>query len=202
MATQYNITPVVVVSTLLRAYGIRTRVPEINDNNPYDSKVPAGDQPDPALYLSPIGTPVVADITFVGGTYTDDQTGQTVTFGDYRLALVLMTVTQPKKIVKTDIQGRDGTIKEYIGKGDYQITINGIINGPNGVYPAGEVSRLKDVLDAPITIPVISRYLQLLGIYNIVVEDYTFDQEPGGYSYQKFTANCISDKPVELIIIK
>jgi len=39
-----------------------------------------------------------------------------------------------------------------------------------------------------------------LNIDNIVVEDYSIPQVEGGYSYQMFTINAISDFPVELKI--
>lgn len=192
-------TVITTVSQLLRAFNMPRTTPVISDN-PYDGRVPQGSVADPALYLSPLGTPVVADITFLGGSYTNEETGRIVTFDDVKLATILINVSQPKRIERTEIPGRDGTVKEYIGLDDFQITVNGIITGDNGVYPAAEVSALHAMCRAPISIPVVSRYLQNLGIFNIMIMDYNFDQEPGGYSKQNFTLNCISDKPVELII--
>lgn len=196
----YNIIPVQqVVRELSLRYQLANRPPIIKDDNPYDNKIPQGPANDPFLYLSPLGTPVVADITLVGGTYTDEN-GRSVTFNSITLATVLITVSQPKRIVKTEIQGRNGTVKEYIGMDDFQITINGILTGPNGIYPVEDMTDLREIFKAPITLPVISRYLQLLEIFNIVVQDYTLDQEPGGISKQNFTINAISDLPIELLI--
>jgi hypothetical protein len=192
-------TVITTVTQLLRAYNMPRTTPVVSDN-PYDGRVDFGEPADPALYLSPLGTPVVADITFIGGSYTNEETGRVVTFSDVKLATVLVNVSQPKRIERTEIPGRDGTVKEYIGMDDYQVTVNGIITGPNGVYPTAEVAQLHEMCKAPISIPVVSRYLQNLGIFNLVIMDFAFDQEPGGYSKQNFTLNCISDKPVELII--
>lgn len=186
--------------SFLRTLGVPTSTPVIKNNNPYDGKIPQGVDPDPALYLSPLGTPVVADIVFQGGAYTDDKTGRLITFQTVTLATILVTVTQPKRIIRTEIQGENGSVKEYIGMDDFQVSINGIIAGTNGSYPFQEVAALHDILRAPITIPVVSSYLQLFDIFNLVITDYAFDQEPGGYSKQMFTINAISDKPVELII--
>jgi hypothetical protein len=184
----------------MRKMGVPTTTPVIKNDNPYVGKIPTGVDPDPAMYLSPLGTPVVADIVFEGGTYTDDETGRQITFETITLATVLVNMNQPKRIVLTPIQGRDGSVKEYIGMDDYQITIQGVITGPNGTYPMREVAALHAMLKAPITIPVVSAYLQLFDIFNIVVVDFSFDQEPGGYSKQNFVLNAISDKPVELLI--
>jgi hypothetical protein len=186
--------------SFLRRFGVPTTTPVIKNDNPYTGKIPQGVDPDPAMYLSPLGTPVVADIVFEGGTYTDDKTGRLVTFKTVTLATVLVTVTQPKRIVRTEIQGENGSVKEYIGMDDFQISINGIIAGTNGSYPFQEVAALHDILRAPITIPIVSAYLQLFDIFSLVITDYNFDQEPGGYSKQTFTINAISDKPVELLI--
>lgn len=201
MPEAYNIVPLApTIRALTLTYNLAHRPPVIKNKNPYESRIPEGVLPDPAMYLSPLGTPVVADIVFQGGTYTDNETGKTVTFSDVTLATVLVTLSQPKRIIRTEIQGRDGSVKEYIGMDDYQVTVNGIITGTNGSYPFQDVAALHSICKAPITIPVISAYLQLFDIFNLVIVDFAFDQEPGGYSKQNFTLNCISDKPVELLI--
>ena len=84
---------------------------------------------------------------------------------------------------------------------DYQVNINGIITGANGVHPADTVTELKKMLDAPVAIPVVSSFLNRLGIYNIVVNDYSIPQVAGGYSKQDFSINAISDAPLELQIV-
>jgi hypothetical protein len=184
----------------MRKMGVPATTPVIKNDNPYVGKIPIGEDPDPAMYLSPLGTPVVADIVFEGGTYTDDETGRQITFETITLATILVNMSQPKRIVRTEIQGRPGSAKEYIGMDDYQVTIAGVITGPNGTYPTQAVAALHAMLKAPITIPVVSAYLQLFDIFSLVILDFSFDQEPGGNSKQNFTIDAISDKPVELII--
>jgi len=100
--------------------------------------------------------------------------------------------------VKTEIQGRNGTVKEYIGEGDAQLSFRGIITGLNGQYPAGEVAQLRTLSLAPVPVPVISEFLNNLDIYTVVFEDRSFEQEEGGCSYQTFSLNAISDTPQEL----
>lgn len=161
----------------------------------FSGKISQRTNRDKALYTSPLGTPVVADITLKGGTYQQSN-GSMASFADVRLLTVLITCNRAKRIIKTQIEGREGTIKEYIGADDWQITINGTLTGGNGRYPTEETALLKAALDVSAPIPIISRYLQGLGIYDIVVTDYAFEQQPGGYSQQNFTVNCISDAVV------
>jgi hypothetical protein len=174
-------------------------IPSAN-KNPYDGKIPdigyyyLSDYP---IATSSLGTPVYTNLVFKGGSYTNSA-GKQSTFADVELQTVLLQVSQAKKIIKTEIQGRDGTVKEYIGMDDYHISVNAIINGSNGYYPAEDVSTLKQILDAPVTIDVACNYLLMLGIKSIVVESYAFEQQAGMYSQQKVSINCISDTPIIL----
>lgn len=191
--------PTAPIGQLVRAFNIASIRNIPNTKNEFEGKIGPGTEREPELYKSSLGTPVVANIVFQSVTYTAN--GITKTTQEQRYDTVLLTVNQPKRIIKTEIQGRNGTVKEYIADDDYQITINGIITGTNGKYPETEVLTLKQMLDAPVSIPVVCRYLNNLGIYNIVVEEWTFDQEPGGISKQNFTINAISDEPIELQIL-
>lgn len=195
---------------LVRAYNLtNVRVPDAR-NSPYEAQeVQMGyTQPDAtrAAPLYPdnksgyLGVPVFTDLTLKGGFYTDNLTGQQVNFGDIRFDAVLCTVDFVSRIIKTEIQGRDGTVKEYIGEDDARITIQGVIPGTNGVYPQTEVSLLNQWRKAPISKGAVCGFLQMLGISNLVVESCNIPQIVGGYSYQTFSLNCISDNPVELVI--
>ena len=159
--------------------------------------IPQGPTPDAPVATSVLNTPVYTNIRFLPKTYTDN-TGKSITTDDLTYDAVLITVSQSKKIIKTEIQGRDGTVKEYIGMDDYHVQVNGIITGSNGVHPAQDIARLKKMLDAPVAIDVVSAYLQNLGVHSLVVEDSTFAQEAGGYSYQTFSISFISDIPQQL----
>ena len=153
---------------------------------------------DKFLYSSELNTPVYTNIEFLPDTYETSIKGKFLTTPQMRFDAILLTVTQAKKIIKTEIQGRNGTVKEYLGLDDFQVQINGVITGPNGHYPIETVSFLKQILDAPIPIPVASTYLNNLGIHLLVVESYELAQEAGGYSYQTFSISCSSDVPQEL----
>ena len=165
--------------------------------NPY--VIPNGVQKDEPIGISELGTPIYSDITFDACSYTDNN-GRRIDVDEVNVQTVLITLDQPINIVKTVIQGRDGTVKEYIGKDDMQVTINGIITGKNGVYPLQKVNDLKAWLDAPISKGLTTWWLDNLGISNVVVSSFQFPQTEGGYSYQVFSISAISDTPVELKI--
>jgi hypothetical protein len=188
------------ISGLIRTYNLQNaNVLVSSPPDPYDGKIDQTTSADPELYKSSIGTPVVIDLTFQGGTYTLPS-GQKYSFDDLTLQTVLCTVSQAKRIVTTEIQGRNGTVKEYIGMDDYQITINGILTGANGQFPIDDVNSLQQICKAPIPINVVSRYLQIFDIYQVVIKDFSYEQQPGAYSLQNFTLSCLSDAPVILQI--
>jgi hypothetical protein len=122
----------------------------------------------------------------------------------YEFEQALCTVTRKKNIVKTNIQGLDGSRKEVTGADDFQITITGVICGENGMYPQDKVNALHKFLelkDATNPIDVVSAFLNnIFGIYSIQIEDYNLPQTAGSISKQEFTINAISDRPVQLNI--
>jgi hypothetical protein len=166
-------------------------------SNPYIRGIstnPTNTASDVGLYKSDLGTKVYANVTF-GSINYPDKNGNNITTPEITFEAILVSVTFPRNIVKTAIEGRDGTVKEYIGEGDAQITFTGVITGGNGIYPAKNISDLMKVIKAPWPIPVISTHLLNLGIYSVVFDERSFEQEEGSYSYQTFSINAVSDTP-------
>lgn len=166
--------------------------------------------PDPPLsYQSLLNTPVFSNIEFLPGTYETNTPGVFKSFGStvagdpdrLRFEAVLVTVSQQKVIVKTTIQGRNGTVKEYIGMDDFQIQVNGIITGANGVMPIQQIAGLNKMLIAPIPIEVACQFLQIFGIDYLVLDSYTLEEAEGAYAYQKFSLSFLSDVQQELELI-
>ena len=188
------------IGTLRRVFVIPPAVRIINgQDNPYENAISNEVVRDKELYIGTLGNPVYTNLEIQAGKYRDEE-GREVTFDSIRLDTVLLTISQSKNIATTQIQGRNGTVKEYIGMGDYNISIQGIITGTNGVYPIDAVSNLKKILVASVPLAVNSWYLQNLDIDSVVVNDFTLNQVAGGYSYQPFVITCLSDKPIELIL--
>lgn len=137
-----------------------------------------------------LGTPVFSDLTIKEDEQDEGLNIQTVLFD----------VQQRKNIVTTTLQGRNGTVKEYISDGDFEVTINGILVEPfSTAYPAGQLKQLMRYMRQGKELIAVSPFLQLFNIYNLVVLSYQMPQQIGFQNQQVFSINCISDEPIELI---
>lgn len=117
------------------------------------------------------------------------------------LVNVLVTIDQKKKIVRTDLSGRNGSVIEYISMPSYDITIEGdIISNEVDVYPKDQAEALVRMLNEPETLGVMSEYLAMFSIYNLVITSYILKQENSKQSAQELTVKAISDELLELII--
>ena len=168
-------------------------------SNPYtvDQGQP-GDVPT-QKFISKLGTVVYSNLIFNAGR---EMEGVVVIqeWQDFRIDDALFSITQTKKLVETEIQGKDGVVVEYIGLGAYQIQITGRITGGYNVYEKELVAQLKNILKAARPLAVTSWYLQNLDITDVVIKEFNFGQVEGEYSTQYFTINCQSDQVVEATI--
>lgn len=161
--------------------------------NPFNSSILAENEMQDSRVFA--ATDIETSVVFDSVKYGDITTPTLV------LSQILISVTFPRNIVKTTIQGRNGTVKEYIGEGDASISFRGVLTAKNGGNPKDQIADLKKIISAPVAIPVGCAYLQNLGIYSVVFEDRTLEQEEGGFSYQAFTLNAVSDTPQEILIM-
>lgn len=123
-----------------------------------------------------------------------------------KLLCCVVDISQTRNIVKTEIQGRDGTVKEFIANGDYHVTIKGILSNDvyspsrtitqkaDKKYPIEAVAHLNDICKAPTAIPIENRVLYELGIYDIVIESFSLPSTAGRTNIQAFELNCVSDR--------
>ncbi|WP_338813657.1 DUF6046 domain-containing protein [Bernardetia sp. Wsw4-3y2] len=147
--------------------------------------------------LSKLGTPIYAPLIFKAGSY--DTRTDTITYDEVVLENALIDISNSKNIVKTEIQGRKGTVKEYVSLGDYIVNISGsIISDNQKEYPEIEVKALEKVLIAPVSLQVISEPLNRLGVYEIVIEGYNFPTKQGFIGTQVYSISAVSDEPIEL----
>jgi hypothetical protein len=136
----------------------------------------------------------------IAGSYFDN-VGRQITYPSINVDTCLFNVSQTKNIVKTQIQGLNGTIKEYISDGDFEITCRGVIVSENpNQYPDAEVDKFLKIMSVPAAIRVTSPFLNNLEIDDVVIESYTLDQTEGFYNSQLFTIKMISEKPIELTL--
>lgn len=138
--------------------------------------------------VSMLGTPVFADVILEDADKNRIQ-----------LLWALLDVNQQKNIVKTAVQGRNGTVKEYVSDGDYQVSIRGgLFAEYSNAYPKEEVATLIKIMQSNKALKVTSEYLLQFQIYELVVENYSFSQKQGVQNVQLFDIKTVSDFPIEL----
>ncbi len=178
-----------------------------NDSTNGGFTVSHSDKGDPNMHtgggrppMSELGTPVFSDMLLSSVDRKDFTWGQEdVETNKVHLLRVLCDVEQTKNIVKTAIQGRNGTVKEYISDGDYIITIRGAITRSyKSNYPKEEMKIFLDLLKQQKSLKVTSEYLMQFGIYEVVVDSYKMGQESGRQNTQTFEINMCSDAPLLL----
>ena len=161
---------------------------------------------DESNQTSYFGTPVFSNLIVEPdptsgqtGTFTDID-GNEQSFEGIRIDTVLFNISMQKNIVKTPVQGFNGTVKEYTSDGDFEISISGSIVSPNpDQYPEREVEKLLRILSIPEPLEVTSEFLAYLGITSIVVDSYAINQRQGFRNVQPFEIRALSDRPLELI---
>ncbi|MGN7787421.1 DUF6046 domain-containing protein [Niabella sp. 22666] len=183
-------------------FGLQRLIPRVVINRPLDDEtnqeapsslthtdrgvynMHTGDSEPP---VSVLGTPVFADAKFKNAD------------GELHLLWVLFDVQMTKNIIKTQPLGRDGTVKEYINDGDYSITIRGAFTDTFKVsYPKAFAENMIKLLKSKKPLEVTSKYLQMFGIYNLVVEDYRMGQQEGRQNIQWFEITCSSDETLNM----
>lgn len=109
----------------------------------------------------------------------------------------MITLTQVRNITRTVVQGRNGTVKEFIADNDYEIDVTGALFSGDGSYPQNDVDVLIKLLKTQRELDVNSHLLQLFGIYSAVVTEYKLSQTLMK-DMQLFSLKMISDEPYEL----
>lgn len=125
---------------------------------------------------------------------------------------VVISVSQERNIVTTSLQGRDGTIKEYISNGDYGITLDIALTDyegepdeqtdeefllPKQDYPISRLETLRKLLTTPQTVEVESDFLYAFGIRSAVVTSFSLQQETHS-NRQSVQIQMLSDEPYEI----
>ena len=162
------------------------------------------DEPtDDPVATSYLGTPVFSNIDFIEGSYKNLE-GETIEYETLTVNTVLFSVNQSKNVVRTPIQGRNGTVKEYISDGDFDVSIRGLIVSPNAnEYPKNDVLKLVEILKVQDNLEIASRFLNdRFGITNLVIMSYSLPENEGFQNMQAFEINAVSDEPIELILKK
>lgn len=163
-----------------------------------------GETADKRSYL---GTPVFSNLEIPAGQYEDDE-GVIINFEGVRLDTVLFDIVLEKNIVRTPINGRNGTVKQFISLGDYQINVQGLINGGSNErlevfdyrnqVPEEQIRKLNAIFKVPQEIEVISEFLDFFDISTVVIQGGGIAQKEGSRDTLFLNVGMLSDTPIEL----
>ena len=163
-----------------------------------NKEVPSWKGHDGTIEGAEVATPIT-DRTFWESRYVlteltlCKENGETLVVND-----AVVTVTQEKHIVRTTLVGLNGTIKEYISNGDYDISITvGIVAVRDGVivdeYPEEGIRKVKEFLDENKAVEVTSVFLSIFGIGRMVVTRFSLKQETAS-NRQTIEVRALSDE--------
>lgn len=163
---------------------------------PLDSK--------PKVNKSYLDTPIIMPVSFetVSWKYRENGVVKSADFGGCQLPpTTLISVSRAKRIIKTEVAGRDGTVKELISQDDWKVQIKGfVINEDHPYeYPEDEVAKIKELSDVPVSITIINDLCRYMGIHKVVLESIDLPAIEGFPGVQPFQIECSSDEPFELV---
>lgn len=169
--------------------------------------------------ISMVGTPFMDNIVFPSATIkrfneeaklsekvntkTGVKEGRFLSFVNFTydqlvLNSIQITVNQAKNIVKTSINGRSGTIKEFITHDDYSIEVNATMQELSGGFPADQIDVFKRLADVEESVPIESKILnELFGIDRVVIEKFSVSPV-SGFSNASLSISMISDVEFDL----
>lgn len=183
---------------------------------------PPVEQSDVTSYL---GSAIHSQVVIQPGRYFElsDIKGESpIDYEGIVMPAVLVDVSMTKNIVKTSIQGRHGTVKEFVSDGDFIVTITGNVMGqtteggqvggtPVGstvddigpVYPEIDTRRLAEICKVPNSIRIECKFLQMFAstehpMNDFVITDYKFAEREGFRNMQPFQITLLSDVAIEL----
>ena len=127
----------------------------------------------------------------------ENEAGEGMTLSD-----AVVSVSRERRIVSTALVGRDGTVKEYINEGDWQISIavglQGMENGAIAdVWPDESVRELRKLLEAKEALRVQSPFLDVWSISRMVVKSVSATQGTDS-NYQALSISAVSDEDYEI----
>lgn len=141
--------------------------------------------------LSMLGTPVVSRLTLKS---QDESVSLDID-------TAIIAVSRTKNVVRNEVAGRNGTVKELVSASDYYLTIKGgLFESDPYTYPQQLMATFNTLMNLNEPLKVESDYLQLFDIYEIVVTRHKAPQRRGVQNAQLFEITALEDKPLELII--
>ncbi|TWP30508.1 hypothetical protein ETU08_01750 [Apibacter muscae] len=156
------------------------------------------------LKLSYLGTPIVAPTTFKAGEYRKYKANgelTSISLPDFQLPLVtLIEFRRAKNIIKTDMLGANGTVKEIYGMDDWVISFRGYAMDEPNKKAQDQIENLLKFEELADSIEVDGILFTSKNIHRLAIESIELGQleaEPGTIP---FTITASSDEALELVL--
>jgi len=148
---------------------------------------------DTPLSTSYIGTPVFVDVRL----YLNSDTSF---LHPVILQTVLVDVQREHNVIRTFVQGRDSSIKEYINLGDWTINFRGLLLSQTpDVVPLTDTKALEYMLTQNQSLVVVSNFLNnIFNIHQIVITSESFKMVEGMLNAIAYDFSAWSDAPLSL----
>lgn len=141
-----------------------------------------------------LGLPVWDTVTLIAEPYTTDDGLVISTPTGLNLEIALIEISNDRNIVKTKIAGANGTIKEYMSDGDFNINIKGsLVSKYSNMPPIDELNTLNIIIKHPEALTVRSNFLDYFDIQKLVIEKPFVKQREGMRNVIDFELQCVSD---------
>lgn len=111
-------------------------------------------------------------------------------------------LTQAKVIVKTQMPGANGSVKEYISLDDMSITVKAQLTADDGDYPEELMEQISSLWQINEAVQIISAITDIMLPLDtkVVLETITIDEVGEMESVQNVTLTLTADQPFELEI--
>jgi len=163
--------------------------------------------PEESETTSLLGTPVLGDIAFEGGTYNiyNKLNGNIEQSSREKYTLpysCIVDFSRQNNVITTPVLGGNGTVKEIYGIGDWDITIRGIAfnNDSVGNSAHKQIEELIVWANLCDSIEVSGAVFLSKGINRLVIESLDIQPIEAKWNVIPFTIKAISDEPIELTL--
>ena len=141
-----------------------------------------------------LGLPVWDTVTLIAEPYTTDEGLVISRPTGLNFEIALCEISNDRNIVKTKIAGANGTIKEYMSDGDFNINIKGsLVSKYSNMPPIDELNTLNIIIKHPEALTVRSNFLDYFDIQKLVIEKPVVKQREGMRNVVDFELQCVSD---------
>ncbi|AJA67316.1 hypothetical protein MYRA21_0072 [Myroides sp. A21] len=149
-----------------------------------------------------MGTPIMFSGSFLGENYNvyDKKTGELekVSMSNFDLpAATVFQFRRAKNLVRTNVSGANGTVKELYGFDDWVIDVKGLILDEPNQTAKEQLEELIKWQELADSISVSGDLFETLNIERVCINEFEFNIPQGTPGVIAYTMTMLSDDPLE-----